>query len=148
MFSPCQNILFSTPLNATFNIRRMKEHPTYSRLLQAAAELKGLKTAAEIARGIGVLDQHMTNWKSRGVPKNSIMDIAEWLGCNPYWLRDGKGSMRITSYGLTRQQTVVLTAMEKMPGDDQDRLVKISNTFAESDDENGHDKTPPRQLRR
>lgn len=137
-FSKCQNILFNTPINAAFMIGSMQADPTYTRLLEAAEELKGLKSPADIARGLGVLDQHLTNWKSRGIPKSSVMDIAEWLGCNPYWLRDGKGQMRGVVYGLSRQQTAVVTAMQKMPEDNQDQMVKISYTYVEPEDNGGN----------
>lgn len=116
----------------------MQADPTYTRLLEAAEELKGLKSPADIARGLGVLDQHLTNWKSRGIPKSSVMDIAEWLGCNPYWLRDGKGQMRGVVYGLSRQQTAVVTAMQKMPEANQDQMVKISYTYVEPEGNGGN----------
>lgn len=113
------------------------EHPTFTRFMQAAKLLKGLSDQADIARAIDVLDQHITNWKKRGLPKPKIMDLAEWLGCDPYWLRDGYGEMKPMSYTMTRQQTIVLKAMENMDPRDQDKMVKISDTFAEPEGNGG-----------
>jgi hypothetical protein len=112
--------------------------PTFQRFMDAAQLLKGLSDQAEIARQLNVLDQHLTNWKKRGLPKPKIMDLADWLGCDPYWLRDGIGEMKPIRYSdLKPKQMVVLKAMEKMSDDDQSTIVKISNTLAKPNGENG-----------
>lgn len=65
----------------------------YDRLLCAAKELRKLKTPSDVAKYIGEYDQMMTNWKSRGIPKGKVIDIANKIGCDPVWLRDGLGVM-------------------------------------------------------
>lgn len=101
----------------------------YDRLIQAARALRQLVTPAEIARYIGTYDQMMTNWKARGIPKREVLDIADKIGCNPYWLRDGKGSM--ADYNNDRKIQSVIKAMEVMPEYKKDVLVQTSNALVE-----------------
>lgn len=70
------------------NLDEMK--PDAKRLLDAARELRGLESFADVARLIGESDQTLTNWKRRGVPKNKILSISEKLGCRPQWLDTGE----------------------------------------------------------
>lgn len=121
--------MLCSPLLELAHLWEIAIHPTYQRLLEASKSLRNVSTPAEIARGIGVLDQHLTNWKSRGLPKNSILEIAEWLGCNPYWLRDGTGKMSDINRSLTDTQYRVLELMNKMRKDDQERLAKIAGSL-------------------
>lgn len=82
----------------------------YDRLLLAAKKLKGWNDAAETARGLGKYDQIMTNWKARGIPRAEVMDIANTIGCDPYWLRDGVGMMD------TKEYRGILRTIDKHPG--------------------------------
>lgn len=104
----------------------------YDRLIRAARALRKLLTPADIARHIGTYDQMMTNWKARGIPKGEILDIAEKIGCNPYWLRDGHGEM--TDYTNDRKINAVAAAMQDMPEYKKDVLVKTSAALAEPDE--------------
>ena len=108
----------------------------YDRLIQAARTLRQLVTPAEIARYLGIYDQMMTNWKARGIPKAEILDIAEKIGCNPYWLRDGKGEM--ADYIADPKTRAVLQAMQQMPEYKKDMLVTASNSLAEQPRETGN----------
>ena len=66
---------------------------SYERMMEAAEKLHGLTQQAEVGRLIDQYDQIMTNWKTRGIPNKELLNIAEKLGCDPFWLRDGVGSM-------------------------------------------------------
>lgn len=101
-----------------------------NRLLFAAKELKGIESPAELARLLNISDQVLTNWKSRGIPRKEIMDIAEAIGCNPYWLRDGNGLIRVV-YAQDTEQELTLMAMRKMQKEEERYMVKIGNSLAE-----------------
>lgn len=101
----------------------------YDRLLKAAKELLGWGDAAATARGLGLYDQILTNWKSRGIPRDKIMDLAEKLGCNPYWLRDGTGEM--VDYNKDAKIKTVVIAMQNLPEYKKDILVQTSSALAE-----------------
>lgn len=71
---------------------------SYERLVKAAALLRGWHTNKEIMHGLtlGGLDvspQKLCNWKSRGVAKPAMIDIARILGCRGEWLQNGNGEM-------------------------------------------------------
>lgn len=102
----------------------------YDRLIQAARTLRQLGSPAEVARYLGIYDQMMTNWKARGLPKGEVLDIAEKLGCNPYWLRDGKGNMAV-DYNVDHKILVVIHAMEHMPEYKKDIIVQTSTALSE-----------------
>jgi len=101
----------------------------FERLLEAAKKLHNCKSSAAAARLIGTYDQMLTNWKSRGLPRADIMDIASKLGCNPYWLRDGTGSM--TDPLLNERIKSVVESMQTMPTYKMDLLVQICKTMEE-----------------
>jgi len=67
--------------------------PDAKRLLDAARDLKRLKSYADIARLLGESDQTMTNWKRRGVPKEKTVEICQKIGCRPEWLETGESPM-------------------------------------------------------
>jgi len=92
--------MFSTLRLETNTLRIMADD--YNRLLNAAKELKKLHTPSDIAKYIGEYDQMMTNWKARGIPKGKVIDIANKIGCNPIWLRDGIGMM---AYSIEKPKT-------------------------------------------
>ena len=102
----------------------------YDRLILAATALRGMESPAEIARYLGVYDQIMTNWKARGIPRAEILDIADKLGCNPFWLRDNKGGM--VDYNADAKIKAVVMAMQNMSDYKKDVLVSTSAALTES----------------
>lgn len=71
----------------------------YLRFIKAADELRGWKSAAEIARnlttlGYSISDQVITNWRTRGVSKDGMIKAAPIIGFRPHWLETGEGEMR------------------------------------------------------
>lgn len=123
-----------------FNTSRLDAHTLpvmaddYNRLIQAAQALLGISTPSEIGRLIGAYDQKMTNWKTRGIPRAEIMDISEKIGCDPFWLRDGKGTMTIAAYpsASTRSYQV----REKLPAQDLHAEVVYHLSAMDIDDQN------------
>lgn len=70
----------------------------YERLLKAASELKGWDSPSEVATGLTragyeVTPQKMTNWKSRGVSQEGLMNTSRIIGCRPHWMESGDGPM-------------------------------------------------------
>lgn len=87
----CNNILFTCA-----NIRDMtkgKIHETAARLLEAAKILKGAEGPSDVARLLGVSPQKVTNWKSRGVSTEGMLDAQRLIGCSATWLQTGVGDM-------------------------------------------------------
>lgn len=114
----------------------MSEHPTYTRLMLAAKELKNINKNAQLARGLQtsgwqITSQTLNNWRTRGVPTDKFMDLADWLGCDPYWLRDNKGSMVNISYVISDKQLSTLKAMQKIDDYKQDILYKFAITLTD-----------------
>lgn len=65
----------------------------FERLLIAAKAIKNIDSQAELARELNLPEQNITNWKSRGVPKIKIIELAEKWGFRTQWLNTGEGSM-------------------------------------------------------
>jgi hypothetical protein len=130
--------MFSNYLNTAFNMGSMSKeiHPSFERFMLAATALRGITDQAEIARQINVLDQHMTNWKKRGLPKPKIMDLAAWAGCDPYWLRDGTGAMLTSPVYMTAEIEQVVQKMVAMEPQQQyqvKQMVDILTTTASNE---------------
>lgn len=70
-----------------------KIHPTAARLLEAAKTLKGAEGPSDVARLLGVSPQQVTNWKSRGVSTEGMLDAQRLIGCSATWLQTGEGEM-------------------------------------------------------
>lgn len=85
------NIMFSPYETRRYRLTFM--NTAFERMLEAAEKLRGLTNPADVARLIGQYDQMMTNWKSRGIPSKELLNIAQVIGCDPFWLRDGEGEM-------------------------------------------------------
>jgi phage repressor protein C with HTH and peptisase S24 domain len=65
------------------------------RLYQAARELKGIKTQAELARAMNQSSQTVKNWESRGMSKAGLIKAQTDIGCSATWLETGLGSMTL-----------------------------------------------------
>lgn len=77
-----------------FTIKHMNaKNTTFERLLIAAKTIKGIENQAELARELNVLEQNITNWKSRGVPKNIILHLSEKWKIRASWFTSGIGNM-------------------------------------------------------
>lgn len=95
----------------------------FDRLMLAARTIHKCETPADAARFLDVSDQVMTNWKARGLPQERILLLAKKIGCNPFWLESGEGIMEM-AYAKTMCEARVLTAMQKMKGEDVATVVK------------------------
>jgi len=87
----CNNILFTYG-----NMHGMKDrqiHATAARLLEAAKLLKGSAGPSDLARLLGVSPQKVTNWMSRGVSKEGLLEAQRLIGCSATWLQTGEGQM-------------------------------------------------------
>ncbi|WP_454862496.1 LexA family transcriptional regulator [Paraburkholderia fungorum] len=70
-----------------------KIHETTARLFEAAKLLKGAEGPSDVARLLGVSPQKVTNWKSRGVSTEGMLDAERLIGCRATWLQTGEGNM-------------------------------------------------------
>lgn len=98
-----------------------KMETSYDRLLRAARELKRLHGPHAIAERLGVSDQTIQNWKTRGVPDNKLVLIEEKIGALPTWIATGNGEMarkpEISESSLTEEQKRVLALMRGIRSD-------------------------------
>lgn len=84
--------------------------------LMYAASLRGCVTWADLARFIGESDQVITNWKTRGIPPQKILALAELVHVNPYWLRDGgEEHPMVVSYMLEKDLVDLIKVAEMLP---------------------------------
>lgn len=108
----------------------------YDRMMEAAHALQNCRTQADVVRILGITengDQILTNWKSRGIPRTRINEIAKKIGCNPYWLESGEGIMEMV-FAKTQAEARVLMAMQQMEeynmAENVATVVKISDSLA------------------
>ena len=75
--------------------KKLDETTDMGRLfIAASAKYPHIKTFADIAHHLDVLEQVLSNWKRRGIPAGKIFDLSEEFGCNPKWLATGKVDMK------------------------------------------------------
>lgn len=74
----------STSVNSVF----MKNHHSGSRL-RRGIRISG-KSPSQVAHELGVSNQTLNNWFTRGVPGRRILDAAKLLGLRPEWLQTGE----------------------------------------------------------
>jgi hypothetical protein len=129
-----------------FSIQIMSEHPTFTRLMEIATFLNKQISQSDLAKHLNVLDQHVTNWKSRGVPKDVIIDLADEWGFRAKYVRDGEGDKFINPYQyLQKQEKVLLQARQQLPEYARDEMISDAMRKAEliakaKSDKNGTDK--------
>ena len=102
----------------------------YTRLLEAARELRQWDTPAEVARGLSaggftVSDQIMTNWKGRGISSIGILEACRIIGCRTEYIRSGRLPMKDSGttgqFGdLATRAAEIIDAM--LPSDQQKLL--------------------------
>jgi phage repressor protein C with HTH and peptisase S24 domain len=68
-------------------------HIQMERLYQAARELKGIVTQAELSRALNQSQQTVNNWESRGISKAGMIKAQAEIGCSATWLETGEGTM-------------------------------------------------------
>lgn len=119
------------------NIANM-DHPSYTRLREVMRKLSIELSDAELARKLNILDQHITNWKKRGVPKDILIDLADEWRFRIKYVRDGEGNIFDPSvFYKNSPESKVLAAMENMDEATKYQMVKISNTFTQPEQSNG-----------
>lgn len=115
---------------AIFDITLNSMNAEYTRLLEAARELRAWETPAEVARGLTaagftVSDQTMTNWKSRGIAALGILECARIIGCRTNFLRTGElpiaDAKRIEPFSQVTLRAAEI--IESMPLDEQMKIL-------------------------
>ncbi len=93
---PCsldEIVMCSNDLCKSFIVDGMNEtekpiHETAKRLLEIG-KASGAKDFTEIAKALGGSDQSATNWKTRGVPKEKIIEAAMLYKANVAYIKNG-----------------------------------------------------------
>lgn len=109
---------------------------SYARLLKAAKELKNADNPAAVARLLGISDQTIQNWKTRGVPIRELIHIENTIGALPRWIDTGQGDMTMNKRTLGQPelsalQKEAITLMENMPEQNGEAWLKIGAILAE-----------------
>ena len=106
----------------------MKED--FKRLLQAAYELRGLVSAAEVANaltlgGFRASDQTMTNWKTRGISAAGRLAASRIIGCRTRYLELGEFPIADTSAksSATDPAAKIYEIAKSLPAERQARLL-------------------------
>jgi phage repressor protein C with HTH and peptisase S24 domain len=68
-------------------------HKQMERLYQAAKELRGISSQAELARALNQSSQTVNNWEARGISKAGLIKAQAEIGCSATWLETGEGPM-------------------------------------------------------
>lgn len=68
-------------------------HIQMERLYQAAKELHGITTQAELSRALNQSQQTVNNWETRGISNPGLLKAQAAIGCSATWLATGEGDM-------------------------------------------------------
>lgn len=69
-------------------------HETTARLYEAVEKIRGGEAKpTTLARILNVSPQTMSNWESRGLSLDGMIDAQKHIGCSAVWLRSGEGPM-------------------------------------------------------
>lgn len=133
--------MFSMSQIARYRIQTM-EHASYLRLREVMKLLNIELSDAELARKFNLIDQHIQNWKKRGVPKDYLIDLADEWGFRIKYVKDGDGLIfKKSPIYPNSPEAKVLSAMQHMDEATKYQVVKISNTLAEPEETNGKHNT-------
>ncbi len=74
------------------------KHEQAQRLFQAVEKIRGVTdtSPSNVAKELHVSQQVITNWSTRGLPDEKILELHETLGCSVMWLWKGLGAMMDT----------------------------------------------------
>lgn len=96
-----------TPYNLIVMRKTSQPKESYTRLLLAAMKLRSWNGDAEISKGCASDDapldlsaSRIGNFRTRGVSKDSLLDLCRIIGCRPLWVRDGTGVMEDVGAGV------------------------------------------------
>lgn len=113
------------------NIITTMEHKSYLRLREVMSILDITLTDAELARKLNLLDQHITHWKKRGVPKDALINLAdEWNFRIKYVLYGEGEAFSSQIHYPDSPEGIILKAMKSLGEHEKQQLVNISKTFA------------------
>lgn len=77
-------------LTAMTHTDSKKPHPSYQRLTEAAARLRGLHGGIALTKALHYSDpQLVNNWQRRGVSKDGALDAERFIGCPAVYILDG-----------------------------------------------------------
>ena len=116
----------------------------YLRLLEAAHQLKGWDSAAEVARGLSasgmsMSEQILTNWKTRGISAQGLLDACAIIGARCEFVRKGElpiaDQKRIESF-----DSITTRAAEIISSLDHDEKLKILNYLQVLQEQRSHAK--------
>lgn len=99
-------------------------------------ELADVNKPVELARLLNVSEQVVTNWKSRGIAKDKLIDLADEYAFRIKYVLTGEGDMlRPDFYHKNSARKQVDLLMQELPEYKQQLAVKLLNSLAEP--ENG-----------
>lgn len=102
MCSKLSNTAFNTCCLTSANIANMIE--SMKRLLLAGREL-GLKNPTEVAKRLGVSQQTIKNWETRGISRDGLTRINKRMGLSIEWIETGRGPKFVGGIGNTEEAT-------------------------------------------
>lgn len=109
------------------------EHPSFTRLMEVMRELAGISKAADLARLLNISEQVVTNWKSRGISKDALIDLSDQYAFRIKYVLTGDGQklQTVSAYPKASPIYKVLELMQQMDEATKYQAVKIIDTLAE-----------------
>ena len=110
----------------------------YLRLLEAARVLRGWDSPAEVSRGLSesgmsVSEQTLTNWKTRGISAQGILEACSIIGARTNFIMSSdlpiQDKGRADQFGVIASRCAEL--IDKMPDAEQRRLLNYLQVDAE-----------------
>jgi hypothetical protein len=106
-------------------------HPSYQRLLDAAAKLRGIHGEAALTAALHSTDQQkINNWQRRGVSKDGALEAERYIGCPATWILDGRHPP-----GTEWKTRTTLQAEQPAPGYGRPEQRELLDLTAEIDSE-------------
>lgn len=91
------------------------EHPSYIRLKEVMQALGIDLKDADLARKFNVLDQHVNNWKNRGIPNHILIDLSDEWNFRLKYVKDGDGEMFNQNYILSNELKQHMMVLQELP---------------------------------
>lgn len=113
------------------------------RLFDAARANCWKERSVEVAELLGESEQTLTNWKKRGIPKDKLLEVAERVRVNPYWLRDGDPVPMDPPYPMEKDIVDLLKVAEMLPHEYRQHLTEQGTLFVKLT--HAHDDDSPKK---
>jgi hypothetical protein len=134
--------MFSTAKQFEFTMQLM-EHSSYTRLMEVLKSIGAISNAADLARLLNISEQNVTNWKKRGIAKDTLIELSDRFGFRIKYVTDRDGEMfHQPVYKINSPEQKMHMVMQNLDEATKYKAVRLVNSLAEpNEDNNGNHHT-------